>query len=211
MSSQPEEQSSRSCLEALLRITLQTCRCLEDSSCVKRVPEAAWAGRLQREKSSEEAGCEKGLEKRFFSYSNCKGGQSLETRIAAFFTRSGSKLNLRMGKAACTAGAGGREEELASKYISKCIFLLEEWDCQRELKAQVPPQQVGLVAATRRPPAPCPVQGGWTSSLGCGSRCRRGAQTGRKGESLGTCWATDWWSSLCCFSWGKVHTCPRRL
>lgn len=45
MSSQPEEQSSRSCLETLLRITLQTCKCLEDLSCTKKVPEAVWVGR----------------------------------------------------------------------------------------------------------------------------------------------------------------------
>lgn len=62
MSSWPEEQSSRSCLKTLLRITLQTCECLEDLGCVKKVPEA--------EGNWEEVGYEKGLEKRFFSHSS---------------------------------------------------------------------------------------------------------------------------------------------
>lgn len=77
MSSQPEEQSSRSCLETLLRRTLQTCRCLEDLGCAKNAPEA--------EKGELKRGYEKGLEKRFFSYGNWKGDRSLETRVAAFF------------------------------------------------------------------------------------------------------------------------------
>lgn len=36
-----------------------------------------------------------------------------------FFTRLGSKLNICTGKAACTAGTGSREEDLAPQFVSK--------------------------------------------------------------------------------------------
>lgn len=48
VSSQPKEQSSKSCLETLLRRILQPCKCLQDLRSVKKMPETVRVGRLLR-------------------------------------------------------------------------------------------------------------------------------------------------------------------
>lgn len=88
----------------------------------------------------KEAGWEKRAQIYFFYLQQLQ--QSLETRVTVFFTCLGSKLNICMGKAACTAGTGSREEDLAPKFISKCCACCKSGlpEGHMEWKVQMPLQ-----------------------------------------------------------------------
>lgn len=126
-------------------------------------------GRQTAENGGEKRGNKKGVEKKFFRSSDWKAEQYLEARSAAVFACSGNKLSFGTESQDVPQPREARRR-LCSTH--PCLFV----------------GAVGLPEGHWGPPPSC------CHPLGSSHRpAPRGAAEGarRKGESLGTLWATD--------------------
>lgn len=153
---------------------------------------------LDREAAEEEflkGSYEKGLDKRFFSYSNWEGDCSPETRSAAVSAWPASKPTSVEGTAEHAAG-------MRTWHLKVLLSTLgwKSGDARGADGAEVLLQLVGShcdMMSSHTLPFP-----GWfylLSGLQVTAAAFRGLRwITKKGESLRICWATDSWSSFCC-------------